>query len=216
MNKKVGAHLLGIITVVMIMSSCTKDYSYSHDSSYFGKGYYFKGKIFGKDKLFKDGVNSFFNDFRNGYDAGWTHGYTEFGIAKPAPTQPGDEQIYVAAASEGVSSARDVDKYLVIGKQPFYMTYVRGGLGVTYFLNDSTGTKGCAECSVQRVFTTLGPQDGMTIEVLSIQPVDYTPVNGSQKFEIAVRINCKLYDLNGNYVGNIQNGLLVSQVLVAI
>jgi hypothetical protein len=56
----------------------------------------------------------------------------------------------------------------------------------------------------------------MSIEVLSIQPVDNAPVNGSQKFEIAVKINCKLYDLDGNYAGNVKDGLLVSQVLVAL
>ena len=87
---------------------------------------------------------------------------------------------------------------------------------VTYFLNDSTGTNGCVECAVRRIWTSLGPQDGMSIEVLSIQPVDNAPVNGSQKFEIAVKINCKLYDLDGNYAGNVKDGLLVSQVLVAL
>src|SRR4030095_17167606 len=102
MYKNKGAYLLAITMVVMIMPSCTKETSYIHDSFYFGKGYYFKGKIFGNDKLFKDGVNSYYNDFRFGYDASWTHGYTEFGLAKQFPAQPGDEQIYVAVASEGI------------------------------------------------------------------------------------------------------------------
>jgi hypothetical protein len=213
MYKNKGAYLLGIITVVVMMTSCTKETSYTHDSRYFKNFYYFKGKVFGDEKYYKEGRDRYFNDFRNGYDAG--HGYTEFGLTPLAPEQPGDERIYVAAAKDGASNAREVNRFLAIGKQPFY-DYGGEGLGVTYFLNDSTGTNGCVECAVRRIWTSLGPQDGMSIEVLSIQPVDNAPVNGSQKFEIAVKINCNLYDLDGNFVGIVKDGLIVSQVLVAL
>jgi ABC-type dipeptide/oligopeptide/nickel transport system permease component len=99
------------------------------------------------------------------------------------------------------------------GKKPFFnYEQQKEGFTIRYSLATHFDNYSMGDPVFEYYNSFLGNQEGSTIEIIGKQELPPPTNNAYRRLKITMRINCKMYDLNKVYKGDIRDGLIAGEI----